>query len=100
MGGITVEIRNDEVRRKEGVSARTGNGYVIREQAGFIHLPQEPYPQRCSLTLDDEAPPYQPGIYVLSDSSYYIGRFDQVMLRVRLDRDSRKPLSQPRAATA
>lgn len=90
---IVVEIRSDEIRSKSGVSARTNKQYSIREQDGFIHLPGQPYPQKCKLALDDGAAPYQPGIYELDPESYFVGRFDQVMIRLRLDRASREMLS-------
>lgn len=93
MSEIEVEIRSDEIRMKSGISARTNKNYSIREQDGFIHLPGEPYPQRCCMMLEEGAAPYQPGIYELDPASFFVGRFGQVNIRLRLARQSRQPLA-------
>ena len=90
---MQIEVHDDAVKTKSGHSAKTGNAYSIREQEAFILLPGQPYPQKVKLTLDEEATPYQPGVYQIAAQSFFVGRFEQLQVRLRLDRASRKPLS-------
>ena len=92
--GIVVEVRTDDTRVKEGTSARTGKPYHIVEQVAYAHLPGQPYPQRCVIGVPDNEQPYQAGLYTLSSDSYFVGRFEQLMFRPRLDRESRRELPQ------
>lgn len=95
---MLVEIRSSEVVRRSGVSARTGKDYTMVEQVGWLFLSTEPYPQRVKITLEKDEAPYSPGRYAISETSFYVGRFDQLQVRLRLDRDKRADLPASRAA--
>ena len=95
---VKVEIQSAEaVTEKSGTSARTQKPYHIREQQAFAHLPGQPYPVQCVVNLEDGEPPYSPGLYRLADTSFFVGRFGQLMMRSRLDRDSRVDLNKSRS---
>jgi hypothetical protein len=82
---ITVEIQSAEYTVKSGNSARTGKPYAIREQVGYVKFSNQPYPVQIKLTLEDSAAPYAPGKYVLSDNSFFVGRFGDLQVRPRLE---------------
>lgn len=97
---IKIEIQSGEVRTKSGVSARTGKPYTIREQDGYAHTcdrhgKPNPYPVRLAISLADDQPPYQPGLYTLAPESLYTNRFNQLEISPVL-----KPMvaAQPKAA--
>lgn len=90
--GLVVEVRSDDVKVKEGTSARTQKPYRIVEQTAYAHLPGQPYPQRCTIGVPDNEEPYAPGLYPVSPDSYFVGRFEQLMFRPRLERGQRRDL--------
>lgn len=80
---IKIEIESAEVKTKSGVSARTGKPYSMREQKGYAYTVDQSgkpnkYPNTLVLTLRDEQPPYQPGLYTLAAASLYTNKFDQL----------------------
>lgn len=80
---IKIEIESAEVKSKSGVSARTGKPYSMREQKGYAYTTDQTgkpnkYPSTLTLTLRDEQPPYQPGLYTLAPASLYTNKFDQL----------------------
>jgi hypothetical protein len=86
---IQIEVRDVTVAVKEGVSQKTGKPFKIREQAAwgwFYDMKGEknPYPSSIRLTLEDDQPPYEPGMYVLAPTSFYADRFNQVSCRAKL----------------
>lgn len=83
---LIIEIESTELKIKTGTSARTGKPYQIREQTAYVHIPPNKYPQPIKVTLEDDAHPYAPGQYMLDDSSFYVGRFDDLQMRPRLIR--------------
>lgn len=92
---LVIEIESTELKIKSGTSARTGKPYQIREQTAYVHIPPNKYPQPIKVTLEDDKAPYVPGKYMLDDSSYFVGRFDDLQMRPRLvPAPSVKPLSQ------
>lgn len=95
---MRVQVLSSEVRTKSGTSARTGKSYSIREQSGFIQLGAKPFPVEVTMSLEDAEPPYQPGDYAVSEDSFFVGRFNQLQVRLRLDRSSRQDLAgKPKA---
>jgi hypothetical protein len=79
---IRIEIETAEVKTKSGIAAKSGKPYSIREQAGWAYVMGRDgqalrHPVKCSLTLRDDQPPYQPGNYQLSPASIYTNKFDQ-----------------------
>lgn len=81
---LIIEIEKPEVAVKSGTSARTGKPYSIREQKGYVQIPGQKYPQPIRFALDDDAQPYQAGRYNIDPSSFYVGRFEDLNLRLRL----------------
>lgn len=86
---IKIEVKSAEVVPKNGVSQKTGKPFSIREQEAWGHFTDpkgqpHPYPQRVRLTLDDNQPPYAPGVYTLSPASFYPDRFGQIVCRAKL----------------
>lgn len=62
-----IEILSAEVRTKEGVSAKSGKAYVMREQEAALHDSAEKYPRECKWPLGRDAKPYAPGMYVVAN---------------------------------
>lgn len=86
---IKIEVSTSVFDQKQGVSARTGKPYSIREQEAWAYLSDrdgklQPHPQRIRITLADGDAPYQPGMYQLHPSSIYVGDFSQLNIRARL----------------
>ena len=85
---IRIEVVNASVDERSG--NKNGKNWVIREQAGYAHLLDDQgkpmkYPVACTLPLEKDAPPYQPGFYMLDARSIYVGDFRRLELgRVRL----------------
>ncbi len=85
---IRVEVVSTTVDERSG--NKNGKNWTIREQGAYAHLLDDQgkpmkYPVACSVPLDREAPPYQPGFYTLDMRSVYVGDFRRLELgRVRL----------------
>ena len=62
-----IEILSAEVRTKEGVSAKSGKAYVMREQDAALHDTDSKYPRECKWPLGRDAKPYAPGMYVVGN---------------------------------
>ena len=91
-GQMMVEVKQPDVRVREGVSQRTGKPYRMREQEGWIFLPGSPYPERVKLSLEDDASPYPVGLYPVSQDSFFVGKYQELQVRLRLDRVKRAEL--------
>ena len=70
---IKVEIINTKVEEFKGTSKKSGNDFCIRKQTAYLHSSSNPYPQKFTISLDDQAP-YNVGFYTLSDDSFEIDR--------------------------
>jgi hypothetical protein len=86
---VRFEVTSSEVTVKQGVSARTGKDYCIREQEawGWFCGPdgvERPHPERVRISLEDKEPPYPVGRYFMSPKSVYVDRFKQVSCRLAL----------------
>jgi len=81
---LKIEIDSEEVTARSGTSERTGKPWQIREQKGFIFLPDCKYPKEIKITLDDDALPYSKGLYTISPYSFKVGRFEQVETVLKL----------------
>lgn len=80
---LTVEIKSEATKVKEGVGKKSGNAYRIVEQSGYVTLfddsgAPKPYPTEISISLKDTEPPYKPGVYVISPQSVRAGNFGQL----------------------
>ena len=89
---IRIEVVNTTVDERSG--NKNGKNWLIREQAGYAHLLDDhskplKYPVACSIPLEKDAPPYQPGFYTLDLRSVYVGDFRRLELgRVKLVSDA------------
>lgn len=77
---LKIDIESAEVQEITGVSGRTGLGYRIRKQTGWAHFPCSPHPERIEFSLQDQAPAYAVGSYLLDPSSLMIGKFNRLEL--------------------
>lgn len=59
-------IESAAVHQKEGVSARTGKPYTIREQDGWLDT-GDSYPAKVSITLGDNQQPFPAGEYFITN---------------------------------
>lgn len=86
---IKIEVNSATFDAKNGVSARTGKAYSIREQEAWAFCTgpdgkPQPHPQRIKLALGDVQAPYQPGLYQLALASLYVDKYNQLAIRARL----------------
>lgn len=87
---VKIEIVSTTVNEKAGTAKRTGKQYHIREQGAYVHVLDEAgkparYPVACVVPLEEDAPPYQPGMYQIDPRSVYVGDFQRVQIgRLRL----------------
>ena len=87
---IRIEVVNVIPDTKNGVSAKSGKPYSIREQEAWAYTYNaqgtlNPHPQKIKIILEDAQQPYPAGQYMLDASSLYVGKFDSLMIgRVKL----------------
>lgn len=72
-----VTITSAVVTTKEGVSKKNGQGYSMREQQAYLHIPGLDFPQSFSLNLGRDQPPYQPGEYTV-DAPLRVGEYGRL----------------------
>ncbi|MDT8385161.1 MAG: single-stranded DNA-binding protein [Gammaproteobacteria bacterium] len=73
-----IEIKTTEIDVFTGNSKKTGNPFSIRNQFGWIHLRDKPYPMELKIQLDDQQQPYPPGEYQVDEKSFVIDRFQNL----------------------
>jgi len=81
---LKIEIDSETITTRSGTSERTGKAWEIREQKGYVTLPESKYPKEIKITLDDNAPPYAKGFYTISPASFCVGRFETLDINLRL----------------
>jgi len=85
---IRIEVVGTSVDERSG--NKNGKNWLIREQEAYAHLLDDQgkprkYPVACSIPLEKDAAPYQPGFYTLDLRSIYVGDFRRLELgRVKL----------------
>lgn len=77
---VFVEIDSMEVKSRSGISAKTNKPYTMREQFAYLHHGKR-YPTEFKLTLEDNQHPYPIGKYELDDSSFFVGKFDDLQIK-------------------
>lgn len=87
-----------ETRRIQSKEAG-GRDFLFREQRAYLHLPGDPYPMPCQISLG-ERQPWPVGRYRLAPASYRVGRFGAPELARELvltpvPADAAKPVSVP-----
>lgn len=70
---ITVQIENENVKVKKGISGRTGKPYELREQSVIVHGVGR-FPLETSITLPDGVDGYKAGHYEVT-TPLTVGRF-------------------------
>jgi hypothetical protein len=79
---MKIEIGNTEVNERT-VTSQKGD-FTVREQEAFLHDPKVKYPTRFTVQLGKDTSAFQPGIYQLTESSFYVNRFGQLSLKREL----------------
>jgi len=84
---MKIEICSAEVTTQQGTvknGARAGQQYSLRKQQAFCHIEGQKYPSPFTLVLPDDVQVYQPGLYNLQESSFYVDKYGQLALGSRL----------------
>ena len=75
-----IEIQSTELFVKSGNAKSTGKPYSIRKQDAWAHIEGQPYPVRIGFNLEENAAPFQPGMYVLDERSFYVDKFGNLSI--------------------
>lgn len=89
---IMIEVTSQEVRVRSGTSQRTQRAYSLREQDAYFFKSGAQYPEKIKLTLEDNQPAYQPGVYELSQESFFVDRFGSLAVKPRLIAKQKAPV--------
>ena len=68
-----IEIKDNTVEVKSGIARKTGQGYEIQEQTGYLCTADER--KRISIGLRKGQTPYAPGRYEISAESFVVDQF-------------------------
>lgn len=68
MSKLVIEIQSNAAVRTQSGTSRKGNPYSMNKQEGWLHNGVDPYPTKMSITLQQNATPYAPGLYELNYS--------------------------------
>lgn len=79
---IKIEVVSRDVDVRSGRNER--GDWTIREQHAYMHKGSDPYPERIKITLEKDQTAYEPGNYELADSSFFVGKYNDLMCRPRL----------------
>jgi hypothetical protein len=80
---IRIEVVSPHVEERSGI--KDGKNWLIREQSAYAFVldPEgnpAKYPVACSIMLEKNDRPYQPGFYTLDPRSIYVGDFRRLEL--------------------
>lgn len=81
---MKIEIVSNEIREQSGNSQKTGKAYHIRKQSAFAHLEGSKYPIAFTLNVPNDRKPYEPGMYQLVETNFYVDRFGALSLSQEL----------------
>jgi hypothetical protein len=70
---MQIQIENENVKVRNGVSKKTGNAYTLREQEAVIHGVGR-FPVITTLTLPDNVEGYKAGTYEAT-TPFNVGRY-------------------------
>lgn len=76
---MRIEVKSAAVSERKGVSDN-GKPWHMREQQAYAYTcdrdgkPDE-YPAKITVRLNEGDTPYAPGMYEISDRSYYVGQY-------------------------
>ena len=101
---IKIEVKSSDIATRNVVAktgSRAGQAFQIRNQIAYAYViglngDVAPYPEKIELRLDDQQPPYPPGMYTIDPGCLYVGKFSALTLGpVRL-----RPVATRQAAAA
>jgi len=92
---MKIEVLSTETNVKSGTNGR-GPWEIVEQTAYLFKGTDDKYPEEIVVTLDKNQTPYQPGMYVLDDKSFYVGQYKQLQCKPRL----RPLVQQAKQATA
>lgn len=80
---MQVEITSAVVNERSG--NKNGKDWNIRTQTGYAFIPDQngcpqPYPQSITIDLKKDQPAYQPGLYQVADSSFFVGDYGKLSI--------------------
>lgn len=87
-----IEVKDNTVEVKRGISARTQKSYEIHEQTAYLVTADER--RRIVLSLKAGQTPYAPGRYVINPESFVVDQFGSL----RIGRLMLLPLTNTKAA--
>lgn len=70
---LRIQIENENVKVKKGISGRTGKPYEIREQEVVVHGLGR-FPQQLTVSLPDDVERYRVGLYEVT-TPFVVGRY-------------------------
>lgn len=79
---IRINVREDNISTKSGVSRKTGKPYSIAEQPAFVTLPNGET-RRITLSHEDGDAPLPVGHYEPKPSAYWVGDFGALSISTR-----------------
>lgn len=81
---IKCEVATTDVDTRSGTSNRTNKEYEISTQEAWFHLPNDRYPSRVLMNLEDKNRPYPAGTYYVDVlEMLQVGGFSQLELNTR-----------------
>lgn len=94
---MRIDIVNDAVQTKSGVSRKSGQPYSLREQEGVLVIGQ--YDMRpVRIPLGKDQPAYSKGTYTIDPKSFTVGNFGDLSIgRLMLAKPAQQA-QQPQAA--
>ncbi|WP_164852422.1 single-stranded DNA-binding protein [Rheinheimera riviphila] len=76
---MKIEIQNPQVEVRNG-TGRDQRPFQIRRQVAYAHLAGLAYPVMMRLQLEDSNQGFQPGMYELDESSFYVGKYGELAI--------------------
>jgi len=81
---IKIEVQSTAIDIVQGVSQKTNKPYKLNIQTAYFHDPEEAYPVKMKILLDEGQPPYNKGEYTLDPKSFYVDRNGSLALSIKL----------------
>lgn len=74
---IRILVKSSTVHTKAGNAKGSGKPYSIREQAAALDTGLD-FPDPIRIALNNDQPPYAPGVYTLSPDSFKAGAYGAI----------------------
>lgn len=79
---IRCEVKSTHVETKSGTSSKTGRPYSIREQDGYVTLPNGET-RKVAIGLESNDAPLDAGSYEPMPSAYYVTKYGELAISTR-----------------